>query len=126
MTAETALVARLGSTAAVTALVGARIYPMLVPQTAALPAIAYQKISPGFLSTLRRTLGLAGPRIQVNSWASSYKDAKAVARAVRNSLNGYDANGVAALLIDERDLMNPDGPRHAVSQDYSIWVDEEL
>ena len=125
MIAERALVARLEATAGVTALVGQRIYAMSLTQAAAMPAITYQKISPGLLHTMQTALPVARPRLQVNCWADTYSVAKAVAGQVRNALNGYDDGTVAAMIIDERDLLNPDSLRECVSQDYAIWERRE-
>ena len=125
MSAETALFARLSAVAGVTSLTGTRIFPMEGQQASATPYITYQKISAGFLPTMRRgALPLAGPRIQVNCWADTYAAAKALALEVRRSLDGYDVGEVAAQILDEHDLMNPDSLRKCVAQDYAIWTEE--
>lgn len=121
MKGEDFIAARLRASAGVTALVATRIYPMQVPQTAPMPAISYQKITPGFLHTLRQTLGLAGPHIQVDSWADTYAAATALGIQVRQSLDGYSD---AIQIIDERPLLDPDVQRHRVSQDFAVWTDE--
>ena len=125
MIAERALVARLEASTGVTALVGGRIYAMTASQGAAMPAITYQKISPGLMHTLQMAEPVARPRLQVNCWADTYSVAKAVAGEVRSALNGYDDGTVAAMIIDERDLLNPDSLRECVSQDYAIWERRE-
>jgi hypothetical protein len=124
MTAEESLVARLNATSGVTALVASRIYPMEIPQGAVMPAIAYQRISTFRPGSLRGPVGLADPRIQVDCWADTYAVAKAVAQAVRQSLDGYASDGVAAIILGEHDLVNPDGLRKCVTQDFSFWVTE--
>jgi len=87
-TVEAALVARLTGDAGVTALVGSRVYPQVVPQDAAMPALAYQRISEtpeyshtGF-SSLSRT------RFQITIEADTMASVKAVAQAVRIALRG--------------------------------------
>jgi hypothetical protein len=67
---------------------------------------------------------LANPRIQVDSWADSYDVAQALGKQVRMALDGYASDGVYSLILGEHDLMDPDGPRQRVTQDYSVWVDE--
>jgi Protein of unknown function (DUF3168) len=125
MSAETALYSRLSTTDGVTALVGTRIFPMEGQQAGATPYITYQKITAGFLPTMRRgALPLAGPHLQVNSWADTYTTAKAVALEVRRSLDGYDNGDMASQILDEHDLMNPDSLRKCVTQDYAIWTEE--
>lgn len=124
MTAEESLVARLNATPGVTALVGTRIYPMLIPQGAAMPAVTYQRISTVRPGSLRGPVGQADPRIQVNSWADTYGTAKALADQVRRSLDGYATLDVHALILGEQDLLNPDGLRKCVTQDFSYWITE--
>lgn len=125
MNAETALHARLLASSAVTALVGERIYELRVPYTAPMPAITYQKIDAGYFSTLTRSLSIARPRIQVNCWADTPDVAREVAQAVRASLDGYDANGVSAMILDAHVLpVSPDISRAGIAQDYAIWETE--
>jgi len=124
MTAEESIVARLAATTGVTSLVGTRIYPMQAPQTAALPLVTYQRISTVRAGSLRGSGGLADPRIQVDCWAENYGAVKALADQVRRALDGYAAPGVVALILGEHDLLDDEGRRHRVSQDYSVWVDE--
>jgi Protein of unknown function (DUF3168) len=124
VTAEEILVARLKASPQVTALVGSRIYPMVIPQGVVMPAIAYQRISTVRPGSLRGPSGIADPRLQVNCWADTYGTAKTVAEEVRQSLDGWDVNGVATLILGEHDLLNPDGLRKCVTQDYSMWVPE--
>jgi hypothetical protein len=126
MTAEEALVARLQASPGVTALVGSRIYPMQTPQLAVMPSITYQRISTVRIQGLRGSTGLADPRIQVDCWADTYPSAKAVATEVRKSLDGWDDGDVSGLILGELDLLVTDGRRHRVSQDYSVWVNEEV
>jgi hypothetical protein len=124
MTAEDTIDARLRATTAVTALVGSRIYPSRLPYVAPMPAITYQLISAVRMQGLRGPTGLADPRVQVNCWADTYTGAKVLAREVRRALDGFIAAGVAALIVGERDMPEPDSQREGVSQDYSVWVDE--
>jgi hypothetical protein len=125
MTVEEAVVARLGASPGVTALVATRIYPMLMPQTAPLPAVTYQRISTERVQGLRGSLGLIDPRVQVDSWAETYGTAKRVAEQVRLALDGYTTpGGLFSMILAERDLLEEDGLRHRVSQDYSIWAPE--
>lgn len=124
MTAEEALVARLKSTAGVTALVGTRIFPMEAPQGAVTPWIVYQRVSTNPFTVLVGRSGLDDPRLQYTVWADTYSSARAVATQVRLSLDDYQGDGVHARFRDQRDVPNPDGIRKGVSQDY--FVNEEV
>jgi hypothetical protein len=88
MLAAEALVFLLGSNAGVATMVGSRVYPQIVPQTADRPAIAYQRISAipeyshsGF-SSLTRT------RYQLTLEGNTHMEALSLALAVRRALAG--------------------------------------
>jgi hypothetical protein len=78
---------RLLAIAAVTAIVGSRVYATLLPQDATLPAIALQLIDSVPTSHLR---GLATrvSRVQVHSVATKRTDALALANAVEGNGGG--------------------------------------
>jgi hypothetical protein len=108
---EEALYARLSGYASLTALVGARIYPLRAPQTAPLPYVVYQRISTIRWSAMGVDTGLARPRMQLTAWASTPAAAKAVKEQVRAALQRW--RGTAAnvtildsFLADERDLVD--------------------
>ena len=88
MLAAEALVYLLGNNSGVATMVGSRVYPQLVPQTAERPAIAYQRIShipeyshSGF-SSLTRT------RFQLTLEGNTHLEALSLALAVRRALGG--------------------------------------
>ena len=88
MLAAEALVFLLQSNTGVATMVGGRVYPQLVPQTAERPAIAYQRIShipeyshSGF-SSLART------RFQLTLEGNTHMEALSLALAVRRALGG--------------------------------------
>ena len=88
MLAAEALVYLLGNNAGVATMVGSRVYPQLVPQTAERPAIAYQRIShipeyshSGFSS-------LAKTRFQLTLEGNTHMEALSLALAVRRALGG--------------------------------------
>ena len=83
-----ALFSYLTNNSGVSALVGDRVFPVIVPQDVARPAIAYFKVSdpPG------RTFGrrfFARPRYQFNCWGTSYETARAAGDAVKAALENY-------------------------------------
>lgn len=92
----TALWGHLAGTPGVRALVADRVYPLVVPQDVAMPAVAYQKVNserigvhgtsggPGF-----GVAGWARTRVQVTCHAEEYADARALADAVRTGLDGF-------------------------------------
>lgn len=98
-TIEEAIVRKMLATPAITALIGsganARLYPLVTPQTAALPAIAYQKISSPKEQSHSGSSHLARSRVQFTCEAVDYAAVKALAAAVKNCWNSY--SGVISL-----------------------------
>ena len=117
MTIEEALYSYLKSYAGLSALVGARIYPLILPQPATLPAITYTKIS----RVGERVLSGPNPntisaRFQLSCWAYSYGTAKSVANQAKLALQDYTgtmggAGGVEVLdanSVNEQDFYETD------------------
>jgi len=110
--AEAAVVAILELDAGVTALVGTRIYPKVLPQNVTYPAIRYQRISTarGQFRVMTRSGGKATrqqPRFQLDSYGLTESSVQAVAAAVRAALDGYA--GVAATLKIDQILIEDEG-----------------
>jgi predicted PurR-regulated permease PerM len=132
MLIEEALVAYLISYNGLSALVASRVYPLTVPQSSILPALAYQTISTDRLHAFQQDTGLASKMIQISSWAESLKDAKSVAAQVRAALQNYSGvmggtGGVkidAVLIENELDDYNEQSDSYAVIQEYEIWYQE--
>src|SRR5690606_2858616 len=84
---------RLLASPEVQALVGTRISPVggrpdKGPK-AALPAITYQRISNRWLTSHEGSLGASQPLVQLSCWAETWSEARAVAAAVRQALDGW-------------------------------------
>ncbi len=98
-TIEEAITTKMLATSAITALIGsgsaARLYPLVVPQTAALPAIAYQKISSPKEQAHTGSSHLARSRIQFTCEADDYSTVKALATAVKQCWNSF--RGIVSL-----------------------------
>ncbi|MCL5995496.1 MAG: DUF3168 domain-containing protein [Chloroflexi bacterium] len=89
MTPEEALVALLTGDTTINTMIGARIYPLVVPQTSIRPAIAYQVISNVPSYTHDGPADHARERIQLTLEGNSYAQARALAGEVRRKLGGY-------------------------------------
>lgn len=127
-TVEEALFARLTGTAAVAALVAARVYPLVAPQAAARPFVTYQRISTSRVASLDGPSGLARVRYQLDVWADDDAGARALAREVRLALDGYSGDGAAGDRViqsvvadDERDFFDEASRTFRVSADFIIW-----
>ncbi len=135
MTVETDARVRLLADSSVSALVGTRIYALVLPQKPTLPAATYQRISGPRLQNLSGDAGRGVARVQIDSWASTYLEAQSLAAAIRLSLNGFigvlsdgsspaSTRGVVIRLDNERDDFEPDSDLYRVSQDYLINHEE--
>jgi hypothetical protein len=89
MNIEEALYSKLTGDAGVAALVVARIYPNVVPQDIAMPAVAYQRISTTRVMAHDGPTGVASARFQFTVSGSTYSSARNVVNAIRTALDGF-------------------------------------
>jgi hypothetical protein len=108
-TIEDAIVFRMAGTTAITALIGSgsamRLYPLVTPQTAPSPAIAYQKISSPKEQAHTGSSHLARSRFQFTCQADDYATAKRLATAVRQCWDSYRGT----VMLDTINGMRIDG-----------------
>jgi hypothetical protein len=126
---EEAVYSRLSGNVAVAALVSTRIYPNKIPQEAALPAVAYQRISARRVKAHAAPTGLARVRVQVTCVARSYSEVKGLAAAVRTAMQGVmgTVGGVGvqgSWLETDADEYGDAETLHSVRQDFMIWHTE--
>lgn len=98
-TTEGALFSILSDDATVSGLVGARIYPDVLPQGVLYPALRYQRISTPRAQWRTIDTGrsdYANPRFQVDAWALTRSQALTLGQAVLAALDGF--RGTAASL----------------------------
>ncbi len=138
MTLEEGLYSYLSSTAALTALVGNRIYPVVLPPNVVYPAVTYQRISGPRVHTMGNDPGLAYPRIQISCWyrdisdpQKGYGQVKAVAEQIRLALQdqknttwGGSVTVRAVLFDGDTDLYDFETQVHQVALDFIIWYTE--
>lgn len=128
---ELAVYTILKDAAAVSALVGSRIYPLKAPAKVVKPYVTYQRISGNRWRSFDGPTGTAQPRIQVDAYATTYAAAKGLADAIRRTLDGY-AGSVATTsgpvriggisLMTDRDLFEDDidPALYRVSMDFMV------
>lgn len=129
---EDALSSVLATSPAVAALVGARIWPDKLPQTAQLPAIVYQRIStPEPAVTLDSAAASPGRcRVQLSLWALTFGETRQLVAAVRAVLHGWSgAVGADVLqlvrLANWQDDYEPGPPeRFRVIADFMVTSNE--
>jgi hypothetical protein len=127
-TIEEAIYTELTTAAAVIAIAGTRGYPELIPETAAMPAWAYQTISANREPIHSGSSDLTEQVIQITCQAASYASAKALAGAIRARLHGFKGtlSGVKVHRIvvdnDQDGLADEDGA--TVRLDVSVFYTE--
>jgi hypothetical protein len=92
MTVESDLRTYLIADTTVQGIIGTRMYPRVLPQGVTYPAIRY------YLASVVENRSLSGPggkeraRLTVDSYAETYSQAKALAKAVKARINGLAAS----------------------------------
>lgn len=126
---EEGLRARLLADGVVSGLVGTRIYPGSAEPGATLPFLVFARISGPREQGFDGPLGLAEPRVQFDSYAETWRGARALARALRQSLDGFrgtvsagspiaSVTVTASRIENERDLYEPATRLRRVSTDF--------
>jgi hypothetical protein len=122
MTFEADLKTHLAADSGITALVSDRIYPMVVPQGAAMPALTFQHIGGQPMTNLAGGDGnLLNYRVQINCWSDTYLQAQALAELVRTRLQTAASTFKAVATLVPQDTFEPDPKRFGVYLDFSFW-----
>lgn len=102
---EQALLTALAADAPLTALVGTRIYPVTAPQGTAAAYVTYEKVTGNPYHDHGGSGNLRWARISYMCHAPTYSQAKAVADAIRDVLDGYrgtlDDVSIGSILSEE-------------------------
>ena len=117
---EIVLLRTLREDAGLSALVGSKVFALVIPQGTKLPCITFQRIGGMPANTLSGHSGLEEIDLQIDAWARDYDEAKAIAKAVRAAMppNG-DVFG--AHLIEDQDLYEDGTNYFRVSMEYTVW-----
>ena len=107
------------TTITVTSSVSTRIYPEVCPQQATLPVIVYSRVSNNPEYTLSGYSDLENARIQVDTFAETYKEAKVVAGRVKVAMDA--ATEYKAIMVNDMDEYDPELQVYRVIQDFSCW-----
>ena len=87
MSVESDLKARLVADATVNGLIAGRCYPGVLPQSPSYPALTFFRVSATRLYNFRGTASRVTARFQIDCWAATHIQARALADAVRASLH---------------------------------------
>lgn len=135
MMMEEAFAAYLVASGDLAAIVGQRIDWAIRPQAEATPAITLHNITSFPVYADEGDTGLSYARIQTDSWAKTYAEAKAAARAITERLNSNGSKFVQSGIefqisykADEQDSFERGAAAESlyrVRQDFDIWFKEE-
>lgn len=119
-------IAKLLADSAVTAYVGARVYPKRRPQATPLPCLVCHGVSGAPIYTSDGESGLFSRRAQIDCWATTYTEAKRIADVVKTSLSGYVGTSAgidfrSCLLETEQDF--DEGGGNAPQYEFRVNLD---
>jgi hypothetical protein len=97
---------RLVADAAVSALVGSRVYPVLAPATASLPFITWRRSSISRQQTLAGPLGMPTVFLSVDLYAETYEAVRDLSDAVRKCLDGWGGTSQDGVRVANVTLTN--------------------
>jgi hypothetical protein len=109
-----------------TAVVNGRVYPVILPQGATLPALVYSEVHGQQALTLGNDKGFTDALFQISCMASSYLDSKTLAKALRAALQGY-AGTMGSTVVQgafeesERDSYNAETKEYRTDLDFRIF-----
>ena len=123
---EDSLFSRLSQDAALTAMVSSRVYPVMAPQGVPSPYVVFNKVVEMQTGTYCASDPMVRDLFDFNSYAKSFKQARAVAKALRDSLVDFrgamDGIHVAGIWLDtEMQSLDVEPGLFRVSTSLFIW-----
>jgi hypothetical protein len=119
---ERKLFAHLSTSATVAAVVGARIYPTILPQNPTLPAIAYVRTLTEPVCALGGYCNLENVKMQIDVYATSFEGMKAASTAVMIAMR--TATAYQSIAINETDGYDEENRLYRGTIEYSLWNQE--
>jgi hypothetical protein len=116
MSAEANLYSALTARAALTALVSTRIFPDVIPEGCALPAIVYQRASTSPVTTIGNVTVAENIRFVITAWAETRTAADAVAVEIGPALAAAENPAV-----DRSTGYDPECGLYAATVDVDWW-----
>lgn len=116
---ETVLLRLLLDDADLAALVGKKVFALVIPQGTKLPCVSFQRISGEPANCLDGHSGLENITLQVDAWGRTYAEAKQVAKAIRAAMPPA-GDPISSQLQADHDQYEPDEKYFRVSMDYAV------
>jgi hypothetical protein len=129
---EEVLYNRLSNHAGLNALVPAsRIFYVKKPAGAVLPAVTYFRVYGQRVESMTGSSALAFARFQVDAWAKTYPEVKAVAEQVRMALQGYKGTFSGTTIqginyLGDQDLYEDDAAEFRVLMEFLVHHNEDI
>ena len=117
---EIVLLRTLREDAGLSALVGNKVFALVIPQGTKLPCITFQRIGGMPANTLSGHSGLEEIDLQIDVWARDYDEAKAIAKAVRFAMPP-SGQRFSAHLIEDQDLYEDGTNYFRVNMEFKVW-----
>ncbi len=117
---EIVLLRTLREDAGLSALVGNKVFALVIPQGTKLPCITFQRIGGMPANTLSGHSGLEEIDLQIDVWARDYDEAKAIAKAVRAAMPSSGPR-FSAHLIEDQDLYEDGTNYFRVNMEFKVW-----
>ena len=117
---EIVLLRTLREDAGLSALVGNKVFALVIPQGTKLPCITFQRIGGMPANTLSGHSGLEEIDLQIDVWARDYDEAKAIAKAVRAAIPPSGPR-FSAHLIEDQDLYEDGTNYFRVNMEFKVW-----
>lgn len=99
-------------------LVSDRCYPLMMPQNPVLPAIVYSRQASDPQYRLEGGSSLSQVRMQIECYAKTYDEAKAISADVRSAMEEASFKGT---MIFDTDFYEPDVKLYRVIHDFYVW-----
>lgn len=124
---EVAIGTALKAHAGLSALVGARVYPAVLPEQQPLPAVVFHRIS----AVREHAFGLGDPpaasvRFQFDCWGDTYQESVLTSKQVRKAAIGMMADGYDVIIDTELDDYDPESKRHRRHVDVLFTFVEDM
>ena len=117
---EIVLLRTLREDAGLSALVGNKVFALVIPQGTKLPCITFQRIGGRPANTLSGHSGLEEIDLQIDVGARDYDEAKAIAKAVRAAMPPSGPR-FSAHLIEDQDLYEDGTNYFRVNMEFKVW-----
>jgi hypothetical protein len=117
---EQVFFAALSSAPSVEAIASTRIYPLVLPEEAQLPAISYLFVG-GNSKATQDTRGNQRYRIEVNCWGETYGDAVTLRHTVISELDQYRANNIFIQLLQPVDFFDHESLEYRATVELYVY-----